>query len=103
MTKWQTFCYLALCCLDCRNGIELLRGKKKQKIKDHMSNNRSILFFFSLVLCNLYTQINDVRLMRDAGERDRALKHQRPSKPSGTLTLLRPLISINASICSLYA
>lgn len=87
MTKWQTFCYLALCCLDCRNGIELLRGKKKQKIKDHMSNNRSILFFFSLVLCNLYTQINDVRLMRDAGERDWALKHQRPSKPSGTLTL----------------
>lgn len=65
-----------------------VEGKKETKNqRPHEQQQEHSLFFLSYVLCNLYTQINDVRLMRDAGERDWALKHQRPSKPSGTLTL----------------
>ena len=49
-----------------------VEGKKETKNqRPHEQQQEHSLFFLSYVLCNLYTQINDVRLMRD-----RALKHQ---------------------------
>ena len=46
-------------------------AKETKNQRPHEQQQEHSLFFLSYVLCNLYTQINDERLMRD-----RALKHQ---------------------------
>ncbi len=68
------------------------RGKMRERPQQEQQEREPGYFFSSR---NLYTRINDVRLMRDDGERDWALKHQASSQPSGC----NPFARATQNIC----